>query len=85
MASDGYPGEYATGHAISGLGDVPGDITVFHAGTKLAPGGYATSGGRVLGVTAAGDTPEAARARAYDGVGKISWSGARYRGDIGGK
>jgi phosphoribosylamine--glycine ligase len=85
MASDGYPGEYVTGHAITGLGDVPSDVTVFHAGTKLSGGGYVTSGGRVLGVTAAGETLATAREKAYGAVAKIGWQGARYRRDIGAK
>ncbi|MBE6991158.1 MAG: phosphoribosylamine--glycine ligase [Ruminococcaceae bacterium] len=85
MASGGYPQKYNTGCPISGLDAVPEDITVFHAGTKLENGQYLTSGGRVLGVTALGDDLNAAIARAYHGVGCISFDNAHYRKDIGRK
>ncbi|NLB29918.1 MAG: phosphoribosylamine--glycine ligase, partial [Clostridiales bacterium] len=61
----------------------PGDITVFHAGTKLEGGKYYSNGGRVLGVTATGSTLETAVSRAYDGVREISFDGSFYRMDIG--
>ncbi|MDR0916092.1 MAG: phosphoribosylamine--glycine ligase [Oscillospiraceae bacterium] len=83
MASEGYPSEYEKGRVISGLDDVPSDITVYHAGTKRDGDGYVTNGGRVLGVTARGDTLKAAIARAYDGVAAIRWDGAHFRRDIG--
>jgi phosphoribosylamine--glycine ligase len=83
MASGGYPEKYATGFEISGLSDVPEDITVYHAGTALSDKGYTTKGGRVLGVTAKGNNlPEAAN-RAYDGVACISFEKMHYRTDIG--
>ena len=87
MAAGGYPGAYAKGHEIRGLKDaaaVP-DAVVFHAGTKLQDGKVATSGGRVLGVTALGGSLQAAVARAYEAVSKIAWTGAQYRKDIAAK
>ncbi len=87
MAAEGYPGAYAKGHPISGL-DAAGrlaDVAVFHAGTAGEGGTAVTDGGRVLGVTALGDTVEAAIDRAYQAVAKISWKGASFRTDIGRK
>ncbi len=84
MTSGGYPGNYVVGKEIEGLpaaGAVP-DVAVFHAGTKLEGGKCYTSGGRVLGVTATGQTLDAARQAAYEAVGKIRFSGAHYRTDI---
>jgi len=87
MASRGYPGDYGKGDVISGLEEITtrGDAFVFHAGTALKDGACVTNGGRVLGVTALGDTVRAARERAYDAVRLISWDGAHYRTDIGKK
>lgn len=86
MASGGYPQAYEKGVEISGLdehGQLDG-VTVFHAGTKMrGMGRFVTSGGRVIGVTAMGDTLEQALEKAYDGVAKISFEGAHYRKDIG--
>jgi phosphoribosylamine---glycine ligase len=86
MAAHGYPGDVRTGDAIGGLDGVSGAI-VFHAGTRLGPGGVAveTAGGRVLGVTASGPTLAAAIDNAYTGVHMISFDGAQYRTDIGAK
>lgn len=84
-ASGGYPGSYLTGLPISGIADaeqIPG-VTVFHAGTALVDGQVVTNGGRVLAVTAAGETLEAALRTAYDGIAKISFEGMYYRRDIG--
>ena len=81
MAAGGYPGGYAKGDAISGLGDVA-DATVFHAGTALKDGQVVTAGGRVLTVTALGADLKTAVARAYEAVGKISFAGAQFRKDI---
>ncbi len=83
MASGGYPVAYDKGFVIEGLGDVPSDITVYHAGTALKDGRIVTSGGRVLGVTAVGKTLNDAVKRAYEGVGYISFERAHYRTDIG--
>jgi phosphoribosylamine--glycine ligase len=87
MASGGYPGKYAKGHPIEGLDQVARmrDVMVFHAGTALKDGAVVTNGGRVLGVTALGDTIEAAIRKAYRAVGKISWKNVQYRTDIGRK
>lgn len=85
MASGGYPVGHKTGYAISGLDDVPENVFVFHAGTKLDGDTYLTSGGRVLGVTATADTLSDAIAAAYAGVEKISFTDVHYRKDIGKK
>jgi phosphoribosylamine--glycine ligase len=61
------------------------DVYVFHAGTAARGGDCVTSGGRVLGVTALGDTVQEAIERAYGGVARITWPGAQYRTDIGRK
>ncbi|MCI8284969.1 MAG: phosphoribosylamine--glycine ligase [Firmicutes bacterium] len=83
LASAGYPGSYEKGKVITGLNDVDADIVVFHAGTAEKDGNIVTSGGRVLGVTAVGDTHEEAREKAFANVEKISFEGAQYRKDIG--
>jgi phosphoribosylamine--glycine ligase len=84
LASDGYPGAYETGRPIAGLGDVDGDVMVFHAATKRdSHGSVVTAGGRVLGVTAVAATVEGARDRAYDNVRRIRFDGMHYRSDIG--
>ena len=82
MAAGGYPLDYASGRAIAGLDDALGNTKVFHAGTALADGRIVTAGGRVLCVTALGDSVSAARALAYDRVGGIAWKDAYYRKDI---
>ena len=84
MAAGGYPGAYEKGHRISGLEgiDAP-DLKVYHAGTKRDGAHIITSGGRVLCVTALGDTVAAAQARAYEGVQRIQWKDAYFRNDIG--
>ena len=87
LASGGYPGGYETGKVIKGLeeaGAMDG-VKVFHAGTALRNGSFVTAGGRVLGVTALGDTIEEAISRAYQAVEKISWEGMHFRTDIGKK
>src|SRR5262245_6052962 len=75
MASNGYPGKYETGKPIAGLDEVArmADVKVFHAGTRLDNGRVLTDGGRVLGVTALGDTLADAKTRAYEAVAKISF------------
>ena len=85
MASGGYPGKYDKGYAINGLDNVPGDVIVYHAGTALKDGSFITNGGRVLGVTATGDTLQYASSRAYDSVSRISFKNVYYRTDIGRK
>jgi phosphoribosylamine--glycine ligase len=87
MSSGGYPGSYAKGHPISGIecAEKLPDVKVFHAGTAERDGTLVTAGGRVLGVTAVGDTIAAARKRAYEAVAKISWKDCHYRRDIAAK
>src|SRR6266513_1735911 len=84
LASGGYPGEYETGKAISGLDDAAKleDVQVFHAGTKRANSEVKTAGGRVVAITALGSTLEAARARAYEAVSRIHFENCHYRRDI---
>ena len=83
LASGGYPGGYAKGHKIEGLeqAEALGAI-VFHAGTRREDGGYVTSGGRVLGVTALGGDLDTARGNAYAAVDRIHWSDEHHRSDI---
>jgi phosphoribosylamine--glycine ligase len=87
MASGGYPGDYLKGKVITGLEEVRQlkDVMVFHAGTKEQNGNIVTSGGRVLGVTALGQTIAEAKAAAYEAVDKIEFEGAYCRRDIAGK
>jgi len=87
MASGGYPGKYEKGKKITGIEEAEEDkdVIVFQAGTTEKKGEILTSGGRVLGVTALGDTISDAKGRAYKAVGKISFEGAYYRNDIADK
>ena len=87
MASGGYPGNYEKGRVISGLDEAGKlkDVMVFQAGTAKQGGKIVTNGGRVLGVTALGETIAAAKARAYEAVDKISFDGAYCRRDIADK
>jgi phosphoribosylamine--glycine ligase len=87
MTSGGYPGPYETGKRIEGLAEAKAlpDVALFHAGTKRDGDSIVTSGGRVLGVTAAaGDLDHAIR-KAYNAVDKIHFAGAHHRTDIGAK
>jgi phosphoribosylamine---glycine ligase len=96
LAAPGYPGSYEKGLPISGLdqliddnhtGEANLDVMIFHAGTAFSEttgsDAIVTSGGRVLGVTALGDTHEAARNKAYENIKKIYFKGMQYRKDIG--
>lgn len=85
MAANGYPGDYAKGSPIHGLENHSEDSNhmIFHAGTKRVDGQITANGGRVLNITARGETLEIARARAYDMAAKIDWQGGFYRRDIG--
>ncbi len=85
MASSGYPGAYETGKPISGLeaASALDAVAVFHAGTGERDGQTVTEGGRVLGVTATGETFDEARERCYAAVRRIQFEGAHYRTDIG--
>ena len=87
MAAKGYPGSYPKGMAISGLDDadaLPG-VKVFQAGTRLKDGQIVTSGGRVLCVTALGDTLKDAQQLAYQAVEKVHFDDSYYRRDIADK
>lgn len=80
-ASEGYPGHYQKGAAIT-IGDMPDEVEVFFAGVGEEDGGLITNGGRVLSVSATGSTVESARSRAYEGVGQIQFDGLHVRRDI---
>lgn len=87
LAAKGYPGTYEKGHVIQGLDNVSDrdDLMAFHAGTKCTDGKTVTNGGRVIGVTATGNTLQDAREKAYEAIGKngIRFTGMQYRKDIG--
>ena len=85
LASAGYPGAYEKGKVIKGLSAKQSDVNVFHAGTQNRPPDIVTAGGRVLGVTALGDSLEAAQEKAYKAAGKITYEGKIFRKDIGAK
>jgi len=84
-SSSGYPGSYKTGFPIHGLaaaGQIPG-AQVFHSGTAQQGGQIVTSGGRVLGATATGDSLQQALSRAYQALGEVEFEGIYFRRDIG--
>ncbi len=83
--SPGYPGKYPTGIPITGIeqADSMPDVKVFHSGTKMNDKTLVTDGGRVLGVTALGNTFADAKRRAYAAMGKIHFEGMHFREDIG--
>ena len=85
MAADGYPGDYEKGSVIGGLDACPSDSfnMVFHAGTATREGQITAAGGRVLGVTARGNTLQQAADRAYETVNRIDWPEGFCRRDIG--
>jgi phosphoribosylamine--glycine ligase len=86
MAAPGYPGEPRIGDAVTGLDEAEAlpEVAVYHAGTqRRANGQIVTAGGRVVGVTALGDTVEAARSKAYQAVSLVRFEGAQFRRDIG--
>ena len=83
LASGGYPGAYASGKQITGLEKCA--ATIFHAGTKRDGEGFATAGGRVLGVTTHAPTLAQARDRAYAAVARIHFEGMQFRSDIAAK
>lgn len=87
MASKGYPGSYKKGIPISGLKDIKRmkNVVVFHAGTDKKDKKIVTNGGRVLGVTALGNSVKKAISRAYMAASRITWDGVYYRKDIGQK
>jgi phosphoribosylamine--glycine ligase len=87
LAAHGYPDAPRRGDAIEGLERVTPaahpDVAVFHAGTALEGGRVVASGGRVLGVTALGDSVRQAQRAAYAAIGTIRFDGMQYRTDIG--
>lgn len=85
LASGGYPEKYEKGKVISGIkeAEMQPDIVVFHAGTKITGRDLVTNGGRVLGVSATGNTLKDALQKAYKAIEKISFEGMYYRKDIG--
>ena len=92
LAAEGYPGKPRTGDPIDGIEKAAAEdgVTIFHSGTTFRSDTerhekrqYQTSGGRVLGVTAAGNDLENALSRAYSAVDDINWPGMQYRRDIG--
>src|SRR5438552_3644556 len=87
MASQGYPGNFAKGKVITGLAEAAKlpDVKVFHAGTRRERDLVLTDGGRVLSVTALGETLAGARRNAYEAVAKIHFQGGHYRRDIADK
>ena len=83
MASANYPDTPRTGDAITGLPSCTDDMQVFHAGTAMNADQVVTSGGRVLCVTALGETVKYAQTQAYQALEQIKFDGAQYRKDIG--
>jgi phosphoribosylamine--glycine ligase len=83
LASEHYPSSSPTGLPITGLGNEPQGVKVFHAGTKIADHATVTAGGRVLCVTARGASLADAATAAYQAIDPIQWEGMKYRSDIG--
>jgi len=85
LASKGYPESYSKNNEITGFDSIPDDAMVFHAGTKKSDGKILSNGGRVLGVTALGNSLDSAITNAYAATEKITWSQKFNRTDIGKK
>ena len=85
MTSEGYPARPEVGRAVAGIDDAEkvGGVKVFHAGTRRNEQELVSSGGRVLGVTAAGENLQTAIERAYEAVNRIQFEGCHFRRDIG--
>jgi phosphoribosylamine--glycine ligase len=84
MAAGGYPEEYQKGDLISGINEVnSSDCKAFHAGTQLEGETVLTNGGRVLCVTALGETAKEAQNKAYQAVSGVQWNNTYFRTDIG--
>jgi phosphoribosylamine--glycine ligase len=83
IAAGGYPEEPRKGDPVTALPADADDCVVFHAGTQAVDGQLVTSGGRVLCVTALGDSVRSAQRRAYEAVAQVRFDGAQYRRDIG--
>ena len=82
LASRGYPGTYATGYPIEGLGTIEPEVLVFHAGAAADPSGYVTAGGRLLTLVALGESMAQARDRAYRNVDRSRFQGMTFRRDL---
>src|SRR5207244_4779713 len=82
LASRGYPGTYATGYPIAGLGTIEREVLVFHAGAAADPSGYVPAGGRVLTLVALGESMAEAKDRAYRNVDRIRFQGMTFRRDL---
>ncbi|MGA7270778.1 MAG: phosphoribosylamine--glycine ligase, partial [Acidimicrobiia bacterium] len=82
LAAQGYPESPVRGARIRGLDRIPDDILVFHAGTRRSDHRLTVGGGRVLDLVAVAPTLDAARERAYEAAGLVSWPGVQYRKDI---
>lgn len=85
LAAQGYPSSPKKGDLITGLEDVGNEVVVYHAGTQKKGDQFVTAGGRVLGVTALGDSLQSAVKKAYQAVEKIHFDGMQYRKDIAAK
>jgi phosphoribosylamine--glycine ligase len=83
LAAEGYPEAPVKGSSIHGLDEVPGDVLVFHAGTRRDGKKIVVDGGRVLSLVGVGDTVDRARERAYAGAAAVGWPGMQHRSDIG--
>ncbi|MEM7694703.1 MAG: phosphoribosylamine--glycine ligase [Pseudomonadota bacterium] len=81
-AAKGYPAAPTKGHAINGLDQMPGGVSVIHAGTRLEGGRVVSHGGRVLCLVALGEGPAAARAQVYEGLSALDFPGGFWRSDI---
>ena len=82
LASGGYPEAYEKGKVITGLENLDSDIVVFHSGTKFDGENIVTNGGRVVGITAKGNSVKEASDKVYENIKKINFEGMHYRKDI---
>ena len=82
LTSGGYPENYEKGKVITGLENLDSDIVVFHSGTKFRGKDIVTNGGRVIGITARGNTVKEASDKVYENIKKINFEGMHYRKDI---
>ncbi|UOW67727.1 phosphoribosylamine--glycine ligase [Paraclostridium bifermentans] len=83
LTSGGYPESYEKGKIITGLDKVDEDIVIFHSGTKIINNKLVTNGGRVIGISAKGNSLEEASKKVYENIEKIKFEGMHYRTDIG--
>ena len=83
LTSGGYPESYEKGKVVTGLDKVDEDIVIFHSGTKIINNKLVTNGGRVIGISAKGNSLEEASKKVYENIEKIKFEGMHYRTDIG--